>query len=158
MTGCGETLLILCIHDDLKDAYPDPDKVKQEAHYTLADIYEGPEYAGKVEVSYEYDHGDSWRHSIAFLGKADPSFRKLMQIPNDMQVICLAGEGHPCAEDSGGPGPWEELKETLKKKRGDADGMKSWYKNVCANGEKKAFDPYKWDILDVNDALAKVRG
>jgi len=63
---------------------------------------------GKVEVSYEYDHGDSWDHKITFLGKADSNLRKNMQIPAEekMPVFCLGGEGHPCAEDSGGPGGW----------------------------------------------------
>jgi len=76
----------------LKDAYPDANKIKKTSDYTLADIYDGEEYKGKVEVSYEYDHGDSWDHQIAFLGRADPSMRKSMHIPDDMEAICLGGE------------------------------------------------------------------
>jgi len=47
-----------------------------------------------VEVSYEYDHGDSWDHKITFLGKADSNLRKNMQIPAEekMPVFCLGGE------------------------------------------------------------------
>lgn len=156
MTGRGKELLNLQWDDSLKDSYPEPEKMKKTTDYKLADIYEGPEYAGKVEVSYEYDHGDGWSHSIAFLGKADPSLRKAMQIPDDLRVVCLAGEGHPCAEDAGGPGGWEDLKATFKK-RGDPDGRKDWYKYVCANGDRKGLDPYKWDLLDVNDELFKLK-
>jgi hypothetical protein len=80
--------------------------------------------------------------------------RKAMQIPDDMPVVCLGGEGHPCAEDAGGAGGWEDLK-ALFKKRGDPEGRNDWYKHSCANGDKKGLDPYKWSILDVNDGLFK---
>ncbi len=76
----------------MKDAFPDPEGIKLAGEYTLADIYDAEEYRGKVEVSYEYDHGDSWDHQIAFLGRADPNIRKAMRIPDDMQVVCLSGE------------------------------------------------------------------
>ena len=92
MTGRGETVLSLLYDDDMASSYPDPEKIKKEADYTLADIYGSEEYGGKVEVSYEYDHGDSWDHQIAFLGRADPSMRRAMSIPDDMQVVCLGGD------------------------------------------------------------------
>ena len=92
MTGRGKSLLSLLTDTLDADMYPDPESVKNEADYTLADIYGSEEYGGKVEVSYEYDHGDSWDHQIAFLGRADPSMRKAMYIPDDMEVICLGGE------------------------------------------------------------------
>lgn len=65
-------------------------------------------------------------------------------------------QGHPCAEDCGSTPGWENLKASFKK-RGDADGQKAWYKQVCANGDPKGLDPYKWDISDVNDELAKIK-
>jgi len=91
----------------MKDMLPDPEKVKNAHDYTLFDIYETDPYAGKVQVYYEYDQGDGWNHSIVFLGKADPSIRKALHIPEEMQVFCYAGQGHGVAEDSGGPGGWE---------------------------------------------------
>ena len=63
-----------------------------ESEFTLADIYASEQYGGKAEVSYEYDLGDGWEHQITFLGRADPSLRKAMQIPDDMEVFCLGGE------------------------------------------------------------------
>ena len=94
MTSRGKTLLTLLMDadGDIASMYPDPETIKKETDYTLADIYGSEEYGGKVEVSYEYDHGDNWEHQIAFLGRADPSMRTAMHIPDDMQVICLGGE------------------------------------------------------------------
>ncbi|KAF4629310.1 hypothetical protein G7Y89_g8843 [Cudoniella acicularis] len=155
-TGRGKEILTLMWDDDMKDAYPDPDQIKKDSDYTLADIYDSDEYKGKIEVSYEYDHGDSWDHEISFLGRADPAMRRAMHIPDDLQVVCLAGEGHPCAEDAGGAGGWEDLKKTFKR-RNDPEGRKDWYKYSCANGDPKGLDPYKWDILDVNDALSQIK-
>jgi hypothetical protein len=48
------------------------------------------------------------------------------------------------------------LKAVFKKK-GDASGKKAWYKTVCANGDPKGLDPWKWDIIDVNDGLSKIK-
>jgi hypothetical protein len=33
--------------DDLKGAYPDPEAIKKDSDYTLADIYDSEEYKGK---------------------------------------------------------------------------------------------------------------
>jgi hypothetical protein len=143
--------------DDMAFANPDPEKIKKESDYTLADIYNGEEYKGKVKVSYEYDHGDSWDHAIALLGRADPIMRRQMNIPDELQAVCLGGEGHPCAEDSGGAGGWEDLKNVFKKGKKDPEGLKEWYKTSCANGDPKGLDPYKWDIFDVNDELTKIK-
>ena len=67
-------------------------EVRDAADTTLADIYDSDKFKGKVDVIYEYDHGDSWEHQIAFLGRADPVLRKAMMIPDDMEVVCLGGE------------------------------------------------------------------
>ena len=155
MTGRGEDILQLYIDDSIKDSLPDPDIIKKMSDYTLKDIYEQEEYKGKVELSYEYDHGDGWDHDIVFLGKVEPSMRKSMRVPDSLAVFCLGGEGHPCAEDAGGAGGWLDLKAEFKKK-GDKDGVKLWYKTSCANGDPKGLDPYNWSILDVNDGLAKI--
>lgn len=157
MTGRGKEILTLLVDDDMKDAYPDPETIKKDCDYTLADIYDSEEYGGKVEVSYEYDHGDSWDHDITFLGHADPNLRKVMHIPDEMEAVCIGGEGHPCAEDCGSSPGWEDLKNVFKKGKKDPDGRKEWYKRMCANGDPKGLDPYKWDLLEVNDELAKIK-
>ena len=68
------------------------EQFKQEADYTLADLYRSEEYGSKVEVTYEYDYGDSWEHRIVFVGREEPSMRKAMRIPDDLPVVCLSRE------------------------------------------------------------------
>jgi len=63
------SLLSLLHDDDLEDMYSNPERIKKDSNYTLADIYDGEEYRGKIEVFYEYDHGDNWDHDITFLGR-----------------------------------------------------------------------------------------
>ena len=94
MNGRGKTVLILEDHADLLgESLGDLDLVVKEAKdTTLSDIYDSDEFRGKVEVSYQYDHGDGWEHQIAFLGRADPVLRKSMMIPEDVEVVCFAGE------------------------------------------------------------------
>ncbi|KAL8626128.1 hypothetical protein Q9189_008187, partial [Teloschistes chrysophthalmus] len=48
-----------------------------------------------------------------------------------------------------------DLKNAFKKPKGDKS-RKEWYRDICANGEPKGFDPYKWDILEVNDELRQL--
>jgi hypothetical protein len=101
--GCfmgGPPVLNLSPDDSMADAMSDPGRYRLEQDYTLADILEHPEYKGKIDLTYEYDHGDSWGHDITVLGRADPALRGAMGgIPQ--KVYCIAGEGHPCAEDVG---------------------------------------------------------
>lgn len=76
----------------MREFDPNPERIQAEADFTLKDIYDGEKYKEKVEIAWEYDHGDSWLHEVAFLGRADPSLRKGMNIPDELQVICLGGE------------------------------------------------------------------
>lgn len=71
--------------------------------------------------------GDSWTHEIDLLGRADPMLKQKMGIPEDMQVVCLGEEGHPCAEDCGSSSGWEGLKRVFKKGAKDPEGLKEWY-------------------------------
>lgn len=131
--------------------------VKKTSELTLRDMYEGDAYdKDKVEVQYEYDMGDSWRHTIAFLGRADPSLRRVMGVPPEVRAVCLGGEGHPVAEDSGGLSGWADLKAVFKKKKSSSDERKPWYTDGgCLHGDPKGLDPYRWDVLDVNDDLVE---
>lgn len=141
----------------MKEFFSHPERIKKDTEYTLGDIYDGEEYKGKAAVTYEYDHGDSWVHTIVFLGRADPVLRMQMNIPADMQAVCIGGEGHPCAEDCGSTPGWEELKKVFKKGGRDHNDLKSWYKTQCANGDPKGLDPYKWDIFEINALLADIK-
>lgn len=152
----------------------DPDAYKKEEDYKLSDIYEGDKFKGKITVNYEYDFGDGWEHQIIFLGKEDGTVRQVLGVPEDLPAVCLSGEvrlclvfsaepaltlpqGHPCAEDCGGSEGWEGLKKVFRKGGRDPEDRKGWYKTTCANGYSKGLDPYKWDILDVNDELQQMK-
>ena len=58
------------------------------------------------------------------------------------------------AEDSGGSPGWEDLKKAFRNPRRAANRDRvEWYKYGCANGDPGGLDPYKWDILEINEAL-----
>ena len=154
----GKLLLTLNPSTDYAGVYPDPENIKLESEYTLADIFDADQYKGKVDISYEYDHGDSWNHSVVLLGRADTSLKKVFQIEDEIKILCIGGEGHACAEDAGGLDGWEDLKEVFKPRKRDPDGKKEWYKTICANGDPKGLDAWKWDMLDVNDGLMELNG
>jgi hypothetical protein len=63
-------------------------------------------------------------NTIMVVAGTMPGMWKQIHIPDEVLVICLAGEGHPCAEDCGSPGGWEDLKSLFKKGRKDPEGRK----------------------------------
>ncbi|KAI4170591.1 MAG: hypothetical protein LQ343_004823 [Gyalolechia ehrenbergii] len=148
------------------DEEDDEDDTEDENRWTLRDVLERKEWNGQTVASaadmhliYEYDMGDGWEHQINILGRADKGLHSaLTGFPPEkaQQVLCIAGEGHPCAEDCGSEPGWEDLKNAFKKPRGDKE-QKDWYKNMCANGDKKGLDPWKWDMLDVNERLENIK-
>ncbi|KAL8767605.1 MAG: hypothetical protein Q9209_005935 [Squamulea sp. 1 TL-2023] len=153
--------------DDDLGFWPKP---QNEKKWTLRDVFEREEWekedGKKIKVSnkpgaqlhlrYEYDIGDGWDHQINLLGRAEKNLHDVLGGPGAPAILCLGGEGHPCAEDCGSEPGWEDLKDAFKKSRGDKE-RKDWYKTVCANGDPKGLDPYRWDMFEVNDELAKVK-
>ena len=154
-------------------------KPQSEAAWTLRDVYEREEWTHKpfrvepgaepevlnvkdpkkdlqLGITYEYDMGDSWEHQIILMGRADAGLHRTLGVEGDAPVICLSGEGHPCAEDCGSAPGWEDLKAAFKKQKGGKE-RKDWYKTICLNGDPKGLDPYEWDILGVNDELQKIK-
>ena len=154
-------------------------KPQSEAAWTLRDVYEREEWIHKafraqpgeepeklnvkdpkkdfqLGITYEYDMGDSWEHQIILMGRADARLHRTLGVEGDAPVICLSGEGHPCAEDCGSAPGWEDLKAAFKKQKAGKE-RKDWYKTVCWNGDPKGLDPYEWDILGVNDELQKIK-
>ena len=63
-----------------------------------------------AKIIYEYDMGDGWEHEIEFLGSSDWFEDGLDAGRPGQEVVCLEGEGHPAAEDCGGPYGWEGYK------------------------------------------------
>ena len=126
---------------------------KAESEVTLADVYEDPEWKDKALIDYEYDHGDSWNHHLALLGRATPGTNAQFGAPDNVKILCLDGQGHPAAEDVGGTYGWRGLKEAFKHPRKAENRQQvEWYKNDCLNGDKN-LDPYAFNVLDVNDGL-----
>lgn len=148
----SRTHLALC--PDPSDLYCDlSEATRVESEVTLADVYEKPEWKDKAVIDYEYDHGVSWIHQLALLGRATPGTNAQFGAPDDVKVLCLSGQGHAAAEDAGGVWGWENLKEAFKHPRkGENRERIDWYKSVCRNGGK-SLDPYAFDVLDVNDGL-----
>ena len=136
--------------DDLKE------NTKAEADVTLADVYEKLEWKNRAQIAYEYDMGDGWSHTFYLLGRATPGTNAQFHAPADVNIICLGGQGHGPAEDAGGIGGWEDLKDAFKHPRkAESKDLVSWYKTSCLNGDKKGLDPHDWDVMDVNDLLAE---
>ncbi|KAL8895426.1 MAG: hypothetical protein Q9207_008180 [Kuettlingeria erythrocarpa] len=148
---------------DLEDSGLDGEVV-DKSKWTIRDVIEKEEWDGKpvgskadVHLMYEYDMGDGWEHQIQLLGRAEKGLHAaLTGLPEEkaQRVLCVSGEGHPCAEDCGSEPGWEELEKAFTKQKGDRE-LKEWYRNVCANGNKKGLDAWKWDLMDVNAALEK---
>lgn len=150
----------LSTFEDLPPKDPPPNlrgEVKPEHEVTLADIYEAPQYKDNADIFYEYDHGDSWTHHLALLGRGTPGTNKQCGVPNHWKVACIGGEGHGAAEDAGGTLGWMELKEAFEhpRKKGNKD-LVEWYKHVCLNGDPKGLKPYEWNVWDVNDGLEAI--
>jgi hypothetical protein len=92
---------------------------------------------------YEYDFGDSWGHVI-LVEKIQPS-ESGMKYP-----ICVKGKQACPPEDVGGVWGYLEFLEAMS-----SSAHKEHDKYVAWVGEK--FDPAKFDINKVNQALRKIR-
>ena len=134
------------------------------SEYTLHDVFSRTEWEDikvtpemELSIEYEYDFRCCWEHQIVLLGRADPGLNRMMGGPEAPPILCLAGEGHPCAEGCRGPSEWKSLKELFAKPRGkDPMDLKDWYREECANGDPKGLDPWTWNIRDVNAELMKM--
>ena len=98
---------------------------------------------------YEYDFGDGWEHQITVVGRDAPT----------RSFVCLAGSGHPAAEDVGGAYGWENLKEAYRAARPDASQRESrrWYQDQASNGDPLGLAGDRvntWDREQVNRDLA----
>ena len=95
----------------------------EEGKRTLRDVLEKKKWnnksvhPGDVENQYEYDMGDSWTHEIKYVGHADKSLNKTLRAPEDLQILCTSGEGHPCAVDCGSAPGGENLRRSSRTKK-----------------------------------------
>jgi len=134
-----------------------------ESEHTLHEVWGNREKWGKLECEYEYSASKSWMHRVICMGKVDHVAKASFGASENTPVLCIAGEGHPafegvCSCD------WEGLKYDLMHpddKDDDNRDRREWYKEDCAYmfPEKvENFDPYRWEILDVNDDLIATFG
>jgi hypothetical protein len=105
---------------------------------------------GTVAVT-SYDFGDCWTHAITVIGLTGHS----------TTFSCIAGEGHPCAEDAGGFSDWKELVEAYRMARSDEEQRekKEWLETRCSNQDRQGLAGERikqWDKRLVNRTLAQV--
>ncbi len=90
-------------------------------------------------LTYEYDFGDSWRHTVVLEEILDP-------LPGTQYPRCTKGKRACPPEDCGGIPGYEDLVEVMKKKKGaEYLELKDWL-----GGH---FDTEAFDINAVNNAL-----
>jgi hypothetical protein len=105
----------------------------------LDDIFK----AAKQTFTYLYDFGDDWVHSILL---EEISQEKIIR------ATCLLGEGACPPEDCGGPPGYDRLKMIMKDpKNPENREMKGW----LGLSKSKPFDPFKFDVLNVNKKLGQ---
>jgi hypothetical protein len=98
---------------------------------------------GIRRFTYEYDFGDSWRHTIEVEAVDDDP-------EGDDWVVCLGGARACPPEDCRGVGGYAELLETLFDPRHpDFEAMREW--------AGPAFGPERFELAAVNAALQRMR-
>jgi hypothetical protein len=120
------------------DDWGEDDGASDESDSTVADVLHGHPAA-----LYEYDFGDSWRHSV--------NVEKEWAVPLALKhAVCLGGENACPPEDVGGvPGYAEFLSAIADPRHEEHDALLEW-----AGG---AFDPLAFDLAAVNAALQRIR-
>ncbi|MCJ1468520.1 hypothetical protein MMC07_007149 [Pseudocyphellaria aurata] len=118
----------------------------------LYQVFDSSSYHG-LPVEYEYDFGDGWSHDITPIGRTDAT---------DI-FLCTDGEGHECAEDVGGPGGWDELKEAYRARKPTKAQRehKNWYETCACNGDEGGLghgSDRVWSKEEINRDLADMSG
>jgi hypothetical protein len=109
-----------------------------EHHYRLSHIAQG---AG-ARFAYEYDFGDSWRHTLVVERIHPPE-------PGVTYPLCLAGERACPPEDVGGVGGYAEFLKAIRSPRHpEHDMYREWI-----GGD---FDPDAFDLEAVNARLRRM--
>jgi hypothetical protein len=112
-----------------------------ESDCALSDVISRP----KQQISYEYDFGDGWRHTIMLIGVTDQSG----EVP-----VCIGGARACPPDDCGGPHAYTSLIEIMsdrkrrsRKQQGDRI---EWIQELLETG----FDPNAFSTDEVNQKLS----
>ncbi|KAB2935835.1 MAG: plasmid pRiA4b ORF-3 family protein [Candidatus Contendobacter sp.] len=112
---------------------------KDESKYKLSQLLKKE----KASLTYEYDFGDSWQHKIV-LEKILPHDDSMM-IPS-----CIKGKRACPPEDCGGVWGYENLIAIIQDpKHPEYQDMREWL--------EEDFDPERFDLDEINDALEAYR-
>ncbi|TWU00384.1 Plasmid pRiA4b ORF-3-like protein [Botrimarina colliarenosi] len=111
------------------------DDVRLESDVTLAELVE----SGAKTLSYVYDFGDDWRHTI--------KIEKTLELDLDeMPLFCLAGSGACPPEDCGGPWGYADLLEGLGNPKHERhEELREWL--------PEGFDPNHFSLEETNEDL-----
>jgi hypothetical protein len=99
----------------------------------------------KDKISYEYDFGDGWDHTI--------KLEKIITVDKKLKhPVCLTGKRNCPIEDCGGPGGYETFLEKLKNQE-ISDDVDDDDEDEDEWGFPTDFDPEDFDLERINGYL-----
>ncbi|MBG0740769.1 plasmid pRiA4b ORF-3 family protein [Paeniglutamicibacter antarcticus] len=99
-------------------------------------------------LSYEYDFGDSWDHTIAVTGRC------LLQ---QGQITCIGGGRRGPVEDSGGASGYTHLSQVLANPRHpEYEDLADWYAGAASAMGRFVAAPFDAEAFDVDAANARL--
>lgn len=100
---------------------------------------------GIKQLTYEYDFGDIWDHSVSVVGDA---------LVQDRIITCIGGENRGPVEDSGGISGYQRLAGTLADSgHPEYEQAAEWFRLVT---DEYQLDPTAFDVEQTNEALRQV--
>jgi hypothetical protein len=136
------------MHSGMRSHPRTPEKLSDRVK--LYEVLEDMRYRDN-ELEYEYDFGDCWTHEVVVTGRTQHS----------EHFVCTGGEGHPCAEDTGGVHGWIELVAAYKAVRPTEEQRekRKWFEMRCSNRDQGGLAGERvkqWDKGLVNRLLARL--
>lgn len=129
--GAGWGVKVPDIDDELRDA----------ARARLSDVFAD---AGTDALTYLYDFGDGWEHSVKLECIVDA-------VPGVLYPILIAAEGHCPPEDCGGPPGYADLLEALSDPTHERHAEMAEWAGTPSNPAASAIDLHQRAV----DALAR---
>ena len=102
----------------------------------LSDIF-----PARKTLSFIYDFGDYWRHTIKLVEVIDKNARR---------AFCQDGKGTCPPEDCGGTGGYEDLKQAFKKENCETESYREW----LGLEDNETWDPDRFSKTEANVQLS----